>query len=100
MVDAIIKVVDGRAVVVPFGSELLTPLVVSAQAARDAVRPLFGEGPPDEASGIAGSFYRDVSNPYAPLEWFKTDAGWQGPQALKGDPGGTTDLHPIGPGRT
>lgn len=92
MADAIVKVVNNRPVVKVAGSELLTPMVAAAQAARDAVRPLFGEGPPDATAGISGSFYRDVSNPYAPLEWFKTDAGWQGPQTLKGDPGGTTDL--------
>lgn len=92
MADAIVKIVNNRPLVKVAGSELLTPLVAAAQAARDAVRPLFGEGPPDATAGIAGSFYRDVSNPYAPLEWFKTDSGWQGPQALKGDPGGTTDL--------
>ncbi|WP_404415565.1 discoidin domain-containing protein [Brevundimonas vesicularis] len=92
MADAIVKIVNNQPVVKVAGSELLTPLVAAAQAARDAVRPLFGEGPPDATAGIAGSFYRDVSDPYAPLEWFKTDAGWQGPQALKGDPGGTTDL--------
>lgn len=92
MADAIVKIVNNRPLVKVAGSELLTPLVAAAQAARDAVRPLFGEGPPDAAAGIAGSFYRDVSDPYAPLEWFKTDAGWQGPQALKGDPGGTSDL--------
>lgn len=37
MADTLVRVVDGRAVVVPFGAELLTPLVAQAQAAADAV---------------------------------------------------------------
>ena len=50
MADAIVKVVNNRPVVKVAGSELLTPMVAAAQAARDAVRPLFGEGPPDAAA--------------------------------------------------
>jgi hypothetical protein len=79
---------DGGATLAIDGADLIGPMVSQAEAARDAVRPIYGYGPPAADIGIPGSFYRDMTNPLEPLEWFKTEAGWQGPQSLKGTPGG------------
>lgn len=70
------------------GSALMGPLVAAAERARDAVKPTYGNGPPSANAGIAGSWYRDMTDPFSPLEWFKTSTGWQGPQSLRGNPGG------------
>lgn len=68
-------------------AELVAPLVGAAERARDAVKPLYGTGAPSGDIGVAGSWYRDMTDPLSPLEWFKTDAGWQGPRSLRGNPG-------------
>ena len=89
MPDASVCAIDGRAVVRAHGSELLDPYVAQAIAARDAVRPLFGDGPPPAPMGIVGSTYYDTTDPaelvlYGP----KTADGWGVGRTLKGRPGG------------
>lgn len=88
MPDFILEIRNGQAIVNVVGSDLLAVQVTAAENARDAVRPLYGNGPPAAALGIDGSFYRDVTNPLQPNEWFKVGAAWTGPQSLKGLPGG------------
>ena len=56
-------------------------LAQEAKDARDAVKPLYGTGAPAASIGIPGSWYRDMTDPLSPLEYFKTAAGWQGPAA-------------------
>lgn len=70
------------------GADLVAPLAQEAKDARDAVKPLYGDGAPSPSIGIPGSWYRDMTDPLSPLEYFKTAAGWQGPRSLRGQPGG------------
>ncbi len=71
------------------GAELLAPLVKAAEAARDAVKPLFGTGAPAANLGIVGSVYYDTTDPVALIMYGpKTAAGWGAGRGLKGNPGG------------
>jgi hypothetical protein len=79
---------DGGATLKVDGADLVGRQVAEAKAARDAVRIQRGFGPPSADAGVPGSLYRDVSNPYAQLEYTKTEDGWQGPQSIQGNPGG------------
>jgi len=71
------------------GADLLAPLVKAAENARDAVKPLFGNGAPAASLGIVGSVYYDTADAvdlvmYGP----KTNSGWGIGRSFKGNPGG------------
>jgi hypothetical protein len=78
------------------GADLIAPLVKQAQDARDAVKPLFGNGAPAAGIGIVGSAYYDITDPLNPVFYGpKTSSGWGVGRGLKGNPGGNVSA--IGP---
>lgn len=80
---------DGGATLKIDGADLLGPMVAQAEAARDAVKPLQGMGPPDPSLGIDGSTYYDTTNPDSPILYGpKQNGQWGTGRALKGNPGG------------
>lgn len=97
MVDRVITL--DRKVVVS-GSELLLPVLREAQNARDAVKPLYGEGDPATDLGIDGSWYRDMADPSAPIEWFKEGETWTRRGSLRGFTGPANATYPSVAGIT
>ncbi|MFC3579137.1 hypothetical protein [Sphingomonas hylomeconis] len=70
------------------GIDLLAPLVAAAQAARDAVIPTPGLGPPSNSFGINGSTYYDTTNPLDPIFYGpKANGVWGTGRSLRGPTG-------------
>jgi len=85
------------------GAELVGGEVAKAQAAaqdardaRDAVKPMSGQGVPAPSLGIDGGIYYDVSDPLNPVLYGpKSGGAWGSGRSLKGAPGGNAMA--IGP---
>jgi hypothetical protein len=75
------------------GADLLAPLVKAAENARDAVKPMFGNGAPSAAIGMIGSVYYDTTDPFQLVVYGpKTGAGWGVGRSMKGEPGGAGNV--------
>jgi hypothetical protein len=84
---AVVSLLSDEARVTVSDVGLVAPLVVAAENARDAVKPIYGDGPPSPSQGVDGSWYRDMSDPFNPVEYFKIGATWTARGSLRGDPG-------------
>ena len=87
--------------IVLYGADMLAPILAAAEAARDAVKPLYGTGAPDAGLGIDGSTYIDITDPDNPILYGpKQDPGpgWGAGRPYRGPASGPLTTGSVGAG--